>query len=301
MDPVVTPDGQSVVFASGTSQPLTRDLFIASLDGESQQQLTDRPLNISWQGTVSPDGTKIAYVVEKEGNSDIHVMNVDGTGNRNITNTNKGYWSPTWSPDSKRIVVTSRDTEFGNLELVELEADGSDKKQLTELGYNTNPVAFTPDGEHLLFGLDPGLGSPVLCSIRSDGSDFKTYAEGMILTSTPMVAPDGTVLFGAINESYQMTVYTVKLGKDEPPQRVVEASFALSPTLSPDGSRFAYVARGENDRMQIFEANLDGSDLRAVTDADALHSSPCYTPDGNSLVYLSDQDGKKEVYRKQLH
>ncbi len=303
MDPVVTPDGESVIFASGTTQPLNRDLFVSSTadnGGESQTQLTDRPLNVSWQPAVSPDGTKIAYVVEKEGHSDIHVMNIDGTGNANITNTNKGYWSPSWSADSKSLVVVTRDSKYGNLELVELAADGSSTKQLTDLGYNITEVRHSPDGEHLVFALDPGMGIPVLCSSKTDGSDFKTHATNLVLASTPSISDDGRILFAGIDQNYKMSIYTVRMDSDAPAQKMIDSDFALAPTFSPDGTHFAYMADDKNGDMQIFEANADGSEAHAVTNDDAFHSSPTYTPDGNSLVYVSSDREESEVYIKKL-
>ncbi len=300
MDPRPTPDGESVVFASGTTQPLNRDLHKVSMDGRDQVQLTDRPLNLSWQPAVSPDGTKIAYVVEKRGNSDIHVMDIDGQGNANITNTNKGYWAPTWAPDSKSFVVTTRDSERGNLELVEISADGSRKNQITEIGLMTDTPVFAPDGEHIVFGVDPAFGSPVLSSVKRDGSELRTYATDLILAGTPSVSPQGIIAFSAIDRHYKMTVYTVELGSDEPARKVVDADFAISPTFSPDGSRLAWVMPDKNRDWQIFEARADGSEVRAVTSEPALHTDPCYTPDGEALLYLSNQDGKTEVYRKQL-
>ncbi|MFA7481470.1 MAG: hypothetical protein WC314_13275 [Vulcanimicrobiota bacterium] len=65
--PVITPDGETVVFAAGTSQPLVREMYTVGIDGSNQKQLTNRQVNLSWQPSVSPDGKKIAYVVEKQG------------------------------------------------------------------------------------------------------------------------------------------------------------------------------------------------------------------------------------------
>lgn len=300
MHPSATPAGDKVVFASGTTQPLVRDIFVVGMDGQEQQQLTDRKINLSWEPAVSPDGQKIAYVVEKQGNSDIHVMNIDGTGNHNITNTNKGYWHPQWAPDGKSILTTSRDTERGNLELVSINADGSGTKQITRLGYNTDMQTFSPDGEHIIFGLDPAFGSPVLCSVKNDGTDFHSYATDMILAGTPSVADDGRILFCGINSDYKMSIYQVELGQDKPAQRMVDSDFALAPTFSPDGTHMAWMADDVKGKMQIFEANADGSDVHQVTTGDGFHSSPSYTPDGNSLLYTASEGRKVEVYSTAL-
>ena len=94
--PVVSPDGETVVFAAGTTQPLVREMYSVGIDGTGQKQLTNRQVNLSWQPAISPDGEKIAYVVEKQGKTDLQVMNLDGSGNVNLTDTNKGYWYPSW-------------------------------------------------------------------------------------------------------------------------------------------------------------------------------------------------------------
>jgi len=296
IDPIPTPDGKSVIFADGTDdEPLSRDVYVVGMDGQNLNQLTHRP-ELSYQPAVSPDGTKIAYVVEKDGLSDVHVMNVDGTGDANITNTNKGYWEPQWSADGKNVVVTSRDTKDGNLELVQLAADGSAKKQLTHLGYNTDMQKFSPDGSHVLFGLDPAMGAPVLCSMKADGTDVKPYATDLILAGVPTISPSGQVVFSGIDQNSRFDIYSVNIDSDAPPTRLENSGMAMSPQFSPDGAHVAWVAQ-VGDSSQIFEANADGSNAHAVTSGPALHDAPHYTPDGNSLLYISDESGKFEVYR----
>jgi len=301
LSPVVSPQGDTVIFAAGTSQPLVRELYSVGLDGTEQKQLTDRRVNLSWHPAITPDGEKLAYVVEKEGRSDLHVMNMDGTGNHNITNTNKGYWSPAWSPDGKELVVTSRDTERGNLEIVKMAADGSEKTQVTRLGLNTDTPVFSATGSHIVFGLAPGFGAPVLASIRANGEGFKTYATELILAGKPVVSPDDEVIFSATKGDGRFGIYQVDLESEEPAKLLIDQDFALSPTLSPDGTKLAWRGNGPNGRGQIFEANSDGTEITQITKGDGFSSSPSYTPDGNSLVFTtSDKERNEEVYLQQL-
>src|SRR5690625_7412407 len=54
--------------------------------------------------TWAPDGSQIAYHVYAPGEEgDIYVMNADGTGKRNITNSSTGAWWHSWSPDGETI------------------------------------------------------------------------------------------------------------------------------------------------------------------------------------------------------
>lgn len=291
-----TPDSSRLVFADGTDDPLTRDVYIVGMDGQNQQQLT-HSAKLSYQPAVSPDGTKIAYVVEKDGFSDIHVMGIDGTGDTNITKTNKGYWEPQWSADGKNILVTSRDTQHGNLELVQLAADGSGKKQLTHIGFNTDMPKFTPDGSHIVFGVDPAMGTPVLCSMKSDGTDIRSYATDLILGGTPAITPDNTIVFSGVDQNENLDIYSVKLDSSDAAKQLENSGFALAPQVSPDGAKIAWVGNDAQHNMQIFESNIDGSNAHALTQGSAAHDAPIYTPDGKSLLYTSDESGKFEVYR----
>lgn len=301
--PVITPDGETVVFAAGTTQPLVREMYTVGIDGSGQKQLTNRKVNLSWQPSISPDGKKIAYVVEKQGKTDLQVMNLDGSGNVNLTDTNKGYWYPSWSADGKSIATTSRDTEFGNLEVVTVAADGSkETNQLTKVGYQVDNPVFSPTGSHVVFGLAPGFGPAVLCSIQADGENFRAYSTDLILMGKPAVSKDGHIIFSATKGDGRIGIYDAKLDSEEPAKLMVDADFALSPTISPDGKKVAFVDTDAGGRFQVFEANRGGEEtqLRQITAGESSSSNPVYTPDGEGIVFISRRDGDEEIYLQKL-
>lgn len=297
-NPQITPDGETVVFASGTADPLMRETYTVGINGDHLQQLTDRKVNLSWQPMVSPDGQKLAYVVEKQGYSDLQLMNLDGSANVNLTNTNKGYWNPAWSPDGKTIVTASRDTRNKALELVAVAADGSSKVQLTDRGLNADLPVFTQDGQNIVFAVAPGFGPAVLCSIKADGSDFRSYARDITIIGKPAVTPDNHVIFSGALPGGRYGLYDQELGSDQRPKKLVSGKSILSPAVSPDGSHIAYM-ESTKEGYQLFETDREGKNVTQLT-ASGSNSAPVYTPDGKGLVYLSTRDGNKQVYHQTI-
>lgn len=302
MSPVPTQDGARIIFADGVDQMpnLSRDLYVVDQDGKNQTKLTNRP-ELSWEAAVSPDNTRLAYVVEKDGHADIHIMNLDGTNDTNLTKTNGGYWEPQWSPDGKTIVATTIETPNHNEELVSIDVVSGKRTQLTDTEINNSSAAhFTPDGSRIVFSSDRHEGVPQLYSMKTDGSDVKNHAPNLMMMDGGSVSKDGHVVFSGATPAGDIGIYTVSLNDGNAPKALEHSGFALSPSYSPDNSHVAYLSYDANKVMQIVECDADGSNLHAVTTDKGFHIYPTYMPDGNHLTYVSDQDGKDEVYRVDL-
>jgi Tol biopolymer transport system component len=126
--PVWSPDGTKILFAKrvgSASNPF--DLYVMNADGTGKQRLT-----LSGSVTAydwSPDGTKIAFQATTSGNTEIYVMNADGSSVVNITNHSAADSSPQWSSDGLRILFTSH--RSGNADIYVMNANGSGLVNLT--------------------------------------------------------------------------------------------------------------------------------------------------------------------------
>jgi Tol biopolymer transport system component len=89
----VSPDGESIAF-DYRNQTGERDIYLLSLDTKNAQCLTCGLAGNSYFPTWSPDGSKIAFTFEQDGNTDIYVMNSDGS---NPTLLIKNGMFPSWS------------------------------------------------------------------------------------------------------------------------------------------------------------------------------------------------------------
>ena len=107
--PAWSPDGQKIAFerrlgrkkygpCSGCGRASTFEVHVMNADGSGQQRLTTRGAEPGW----SPDGQKIAFMTERDGNAEIYVMNADGSQQRNLTRTPGRHESGlVWSPATK--------------------------------------------------------------------------------------------------------------------------------------------------------------------------------------------------------
>lgn len=95
--------------APGSSSPLTQN------DGSAASP--------DW----SPDGERIVFTSERDGNSELYVMNADGSGQTRITNTAATELEPAWSPDGTRIVFAR---DYNDLYLID--PDGTRETRLTD-------------------------------------------------------------------------------------------------------------------------------------------------------------------------
>jgi Tol biopolymer transport system component len=138
-----SPDGSQICLSGLSGEA---EIFVMNVDGSNITRLTterDHAMQCSW----SPDATKIAYTVEPYGiggpvqsDAEVYVMNADGSGRTQLTNTPEsgepgaGSWSPKWSPDGAKIAFTSdRGSRDGNSDIYTMGTDGSDVARVTNL------------------------------------------------------------------------------------------------------------------------------------------------------------------------
>ncbi len=70
-------------------------MYVMNDDGSSVQRLTNDPAE-DWVGAWSPDGTRLAFQTNRDGNWEIYAINVDGTGLANLTRSSAQETSPAW-------------------------------------------------------------------------------------------------------------------------------------------------------------------------------------------------------------
>ncbi len=201
----------------------TYDIFTCNADGSKLKRLTTKD-GYDAEGTVSPDGKRIVFTSTRNGDLDLYSVDIDGDNLKQLTD-DLGYdGGAFYSPDGKLICYRAnhpksaeeqkvyKDLLARNLvkpnrmELWVMNADGTNKRQVTSNGFANFCPYFTPDSRRLLFAsnLDDPKGRPPnfeLYLINLDGTGLERVTHEKSFDGFPMFSPDGKKVVWASNRN----------------------------------------------------------------------------------------------------
>jgi Tol biopolymer transport system component len=150
--------------------------------------------------TWSPDGTRIAFRSQRDGNDEIYVMNADGTCQVNLTKDSADDWSPAWSPDGTRIAFAHFFDGNSYSDIAVVNADGSGWKRLTTS--SGEYPAWSPDGSRIAFS-SARAGNYDIYIMNADGSAQTQLTTDPAYDMSPVWSPDGAqIAFDTQRDSF---------------------------------------------------------------------------------------------------
>lgn len=207
-------------FSRGYVWPLGHfEIYSAKVDGSDLKQLTDNGA-YNAESTLSPDGQRIIFTSTRDGDIEIYTMKTDGTDVRRITNRVGYDGGAFYSPDGSMIVwragypETAADTADykallaerlvrpSHMEVWVANADGSNPRQVTNLGGANFAPFFTPDGKRIIFASNhenPRGRNFDLFLVNLDGTGLTQVTTSPEFDAFPMFSPDGKKLVWASN------------------------------------------------------------------------------------------------------
>jgi TolB protein len=136
---------------------------------------------------VSPDGNRICFSSNRDGNPELYVMNIDGTNVFRLTNHPAADITPTWNPQGTQIAFTS--DRRGQPQLYTIGVDGTNLSALTSESYADRPTWSTL-GTEIAYAARTGPGFDIkIIDLASRQVRQLTFGEGS--NESPAFAPNG--------------------------------------------------------------------------------------------------------------
>lgn len=247
--------------------------------------------------TVSPNGEQIAFSVSQysmennSGQTDIYLMNIDGSDAHPILDSEDSETSPIFSPDGNKLTY-----QF-NEQIWQCNLDGTEKEQLTNLYTGASGIRWSNDGSKILFvsSVDPDCTTQDCNKEKDDAKrnskvEVKVFTELMYRHWNDWRGPKRSHLFLMDLESKETSDLTLNSTFDVPPLALGSAN---DYNFSPDGNEIVFTMNKEkmlatSTNNDIFVLSLDGkSKTIQISTSKGNDNQPVYSPNGKYIAFRS--------------
>src|SRR5882762_4028402 len=224
--------GEIIVASSRTAGKF--QLYAAERSNLAQLTKLTADTSSASDPAFSPDGSRIAYVSQRDGNAEIYVMNADGTGAARVTNDPQPDGRPAFTPDGQAIVFHSSraapPAPAGKQQIWTVSLDGTGLTQLTRDSVNASPTV-SPDGQTIAYVSSRNKDSDIWLMGR-DGSNQRQFTRSPQQRETePHFLRDGTLAYLVERRDGNRTV-----------QQVMRADLATGSVTALTGTDLAIAA-----------------------------------------------------------
>jgi Tol biopolymer transport system component len=286
-----SPDGNKIVFSKGGQ------IWTVNSDGSGRSKLTSAE-EVAYDPHWSADGSRIAFVQDTvvltpEGVPDescdglcyvpqVWVVAVDGSNARVLAFGT----SPSWSPDGRRIAISSGPPRESN-QIWVVNVDGGGLTRLTSLPNGAGGAQWSPDGERLAFAAysesyDPDRYPPQkrdIFIINPDGSDLVNLTQGRVDHDGPRWSPDGSkIAFTGYTNADGLNSEIGVINRDGTGEINLTNNVAsdFNPDWSPDGTALVFVRYTFPTAPEAYVMKSDGSQQIKLSKGGA--SNPIWSP-----------------------
>lgn len=196
------------------------DIYLSDLNGNIRKKLTDTK-GYDAEATVSPKGDKIVFTSMRNGDLDLYTMNIDGSNVKQITNELGYDGGAFFSPDGSKLIFRASRPKTEEqiktykellaqglvmpteMELFICNADGSELRQLTQLGGANWAPFFSPDGKKIIFSSNHARKgyhfNLFMCDL--DGKNIEQITYDDVFDAFPVFSPNGKKLIFSSNRN----------------------------------------------------------------------------------------------------
>ena len=229
---------------------------------------------------------KIIYTCEIKG-SEICIMNADGSGWKQLTDTQLASFNANLSPDGKTALYVVTDGKIS--EIYELDVNSGKSKQLTELGANVGSPEISPNDRYIVFHYRNNSGAVQLWLMNRDGSNpNELYSESGREVHDGTWSPDGNEILFALGKNENNKLYIMDLNGREP--RLLNQSIDTRGRSDWGVGDLITLDMGGSWAHDVYLMNADGSNLHQVSPAGINAQGASLSSDGKWVTFSAYTD-----------
>jgi Tol biopolymer transport system component len=286
--PALSPEGDLVAFSS--CETGNANIYVVSVRGGTPMRVTDDP---AWDTSPAwfPDSSQIAFVSDRLGGHAIWTVSLGGSATLLVPDAE----DPAISPDGNRIafvravsnserrVFVAPLSDVASARMITTDADGLDD--------HLNP-AWSPDGRTICYAAHRDL----WCVGASGGGAHRLTTDSEV-DREPTWSLDGRdVLFSSLRNGTE-ALWRVGVGGGTPTRLTFGNGPERHPSVSRDGRRLVYATTLENYDLEL--RDLRSGDTRSYGGLRA-EVQPALSPDARVLYFISDREGKFDLWAQSL-
>ncbi len=305
-NPEISPAGKVIVFSRGFvdmgKDQNQSNLWVIDVDGQRLRQLTDG----AWRDSApvwSPDGQRIAFLSNRSGSTQVHVMWADTREVLQLTRVERDPGGLRWSPDGKSMAFTMNlpdETPILGVKLPPAPKGAQLAKGAVIVDRTTwgaDGVGPTTKGYNHVFVVDAMVGGTPRQITTGDfnHSAAAWSADGKTVFVSGIRKPDAEYLKG------DSEIYAIDLATLEPRTLTDRNGPDTSPAASPDGKWIAYTGYDQKSYTShlsnLYVMDAQGTATRVW--AGDLPSSPqdvTWAPDSSGVYYSMEAQGENNLY-----
>ena len=257
-------------------------------------------------GNSQPAG-RLAFERKENDNSDVYLMNPDGSDLTRLTNDPGWDGTPAWSPDGAQIAFASE--RLGSPVIMLMNADGSDQRALTESTYASLMPVWSPDGKQIAFASTRAYevqqqgerqeveGGFEIWVMNADGSDPQRITGNPEDQSLyPVWSPDGKQLaYMEVTDEVRIVLQELADGASATSLTDSVDGRQWTPAWSPDGRQIAFMNQLDNV-ADVWLLDVKSGEAVQLSPPDSNDGEPAWSPSGKEIVFVSDRDGAQGLY-----
>ena len=130
-----------------------------------------------------------------------------------------------------------------------------------------------------------------------DGASSQRVTTSRSLNTTPTWSPDGRSIgyTSWLSGFPDVVVSHIYEGRMSRPANGNTRDHNFLPAFSPDGSQIVFMSNRDGN-PDIYTVNVDGSNVRRITNHPAIDTSPTWSPNGQQVAFTSDRTGTPQIY-----